>query len=137
MKAIKGLNSRYTLLDLITGKKMDFHVSNMKPFVFDSAVVDPMDVARRDYMEYFVDKILQHRDNPKKSSSMEFGVSWLNYPPDNNTWEPYKNLRQCGPLHVYLAENNLAKLIPPRFRLNIANPERNLVSFEDFLPRLP
>ena len=38
----------------------------MKPFVFDSAVVDPMDVARRDYMEYFVDKILQHRGNPKK-----------------------------------------------------------------------
>ena len=55
MRVIKGLNSRYTLLDLITGKEMDFHVSDMKPFVFDSAVVDPMDVARRDYMEYFVD----------------------------------------------------------------------------------
>ena len=52
--------------DLITGKEMDFHVSDMKPFVFDSDVVDPMDVARRDYMEYFVDKILQHRGNPKK-----------------------------------------------------------------------
>ena len=55
MKVIKGLNSRYTLLDLISGKEMDFYVSDMKPFVFDSAVVDPMDVARRDYMEYFVD----------------------------------------------------------------------------------
>ena len=95
---------------------MDFHVSDMKPFVFGSAVLDPMNVARRDYMEYFVDKILRHRGNPKKSSSMEFEVSWLNYPPDSNTWEPYKNLRQCGPLHVYLAENNLAKLIPPKFR---------------------
>ena len=116
MKVIKGLNSCYTLLDLITGKEMDFHVSDMKPFVFDSAVVDPMDVARRDYMEYFVDKILQHRGNPKKWSSMEFEVSWVNYPPDSNTWEQYKNLRQCGPLHVYLAENNLAKLIPPKFR---------------------
>ena len=45
---------------------MDFHVSDMNPFVFDSAVVDPMDVARRDCMEYFVDKILQHRGNPKE-----------------------------------------------------------------------
>ena len=88
----------------------------MKPFVFDSALVGPMDVARRDYMEYFVDKILQHHGNPKKSSANEFEVSWLNYPPDSNTWEPYKNLRQCGPLHVYLAENNLTKLIPPKFR---------------------
>ena len=35
MKVIKGLNSRYTLLDLITGKEMDFHESDMKPFVFD------------------------------------------------------------------------------------------------------
>ena len=94
---------------------MDFPVSDMKPFVFDSAIVDPMGVARRDSMEYFVDKILQHRGNPKKSSSMELEVSWLNYPPDSNTWEPYKNLWQCGPLHVYLAENNLAKLIPPKF----------------------
>ena len=79
-----------------------------------------MDVVRRDYMEYFVDKILQHRGNPKKSSSMEFEVSWLTvirqYPPDSNTWEPYKSVRQCGPLHVYLAENNLTKLIPPKFR---------------------
>ena len=116
MKVIKGFNSCYTLLDLTTGKEMDFHVSDMKPSVFDSAVVDPMDVARRDYMEYFVDKILQHRGNPKKSLSMEFEVSWLNYPPDSNTWEPYKNLRQCGPLHVYLAENNLTKLISPKFR---------------------
>ena len=86
MKVIKGLNSRYTLLDRITGKEMDFHVSDMKPFVFDSAVVDPMDVARRDYMEYFVNKILQHRGNPKKSSSMKFEVRCLNYPPDSNIW---------------------------------------------------
>ena len=67
-----------TLLDLITGKEMDFHMSDMKPFVTDSAIVD---VACRDYMEYNVDKILQHHGNPKKSSSMEFEVSWLNYPP--------------------------------------------------------
>ena len=75
MKVIKGSNSRYTLLDLKTGKEKDFHVSDMKPFVFDSAVVDPLDVARRDYMEYFVDKILQHRGNPKKSSSMDLRLA--------------------------------------------------------------
>ena len=114
MKVIKGFNSRYTLLDLMTGKEMDFHVSDMKPFI--PMDVDPMDVARRDYMEYFVDKILQHHGNSKKSSFMEFEVSWVNYPPDSNTPEPYKNLRQCGPLQNYLAENNLTKLIPPKFR---------------------
>ena len=39
MRVIKGLNSRYTFLDLITGKEKDYHVSDMKPFVFDSAIV--------------------------------------------------------------------------------------------------
>ena len=31
IKVIRGLNSRYTLLDLITGKEEDYHVSDMKP----------------------------------------------------------------------------------------------------------
>ena len=54
MRVIKGLNSRYTFLDLITGKEKDYHVSDMKPFVFDSALVDPLDIARRDQMEFFI-----------------------------------------------------------------------------------
>ena len=63
MRVIKGLNSRYTLLDLITGKEKDYdyHVSDMKPFVFDSALVDPLDIARRDQMESFIEKISDHR----------------------------------------------------------------------------
>ena len=53
----------------------------MKPFVFDSAAVDPLDISLRDYMECYVDKIMQHRGNPMTSSTMNFEVSWLNYPP--------------------------------------------------------
>ena len=34
----------------------------------------------------------------------------------SKTWEQNKNLRQSDPLHVYLAENNLHKLIPPKLR---------------------
>ena len=61
MRVIKGLNSRYALLDLMTGKEKDYHVSDMKPFVFDSALVDPLDIARRDLMEFFIEKISHHR----------------------------------------------------------------------------
>ena len=76
MKVIKGFNSRYTLLNPITGKETDFQFSDMKLFVFNSAVVDPLDIARRVYMKYFVDKILQHCGSPKESSSVEFEVNW-------------------------------------------------------------
>ena len=56
MRVIKGLNSRYTLLDLITGTEKDYHVSDMKPFVFDSALVDPHDIARRDQMKFSIEE---------------------------------------------------------------------------------
>ena len=65
MPMTKEVNSRYIQLDLITGKETDFHVWDIKLSVFNSAVVDLLDVARRDYMEYFDDKILQLHGNPK------------------------------------------------------------------------
>ena len=61
MRVIKGLNSRYSLLDLITGKEKDYHVSDMKPFVFDSALVDPPDITRRDQMEFFIERTADHQ----------------------------------------------------------------------------
>ena len=114
MRVVNELNSKYVLLDLLTGKEKVFHVSDMKSFVFDPAVFDPLDIAHRDHMEYFIDKILDHRGNIKKRSTLEFHVSWLGYTQAN--WEPYKNLRNFQPLHTYLAEKNLLKLITPKYR---------------------
>ena len=111
MKVIKGLDSRYTLLDLTTGKETDFHVSDMKPFVFDSAVIDPEDIARRDHME-----ILEHRGNLKRKTGIEFLVSWLGFSVDCNSWEPFSNLRDTEQLHQYLTRQNLQRLIPLKFR---------------------
>jgi hypothetical protein len=46
----------------------------MKPFNFD-----PLDVARRDHLEYFVEKVFAHRGNLKFKRNLEFDVRWLNY----------------------------------------------------------
>ena len=116
MRVVNGLNSKYVLLDLLIDKEKVFHVSDMKPFVFDPAVVDPLDIARRDHMKYFIDKILDHRGNIRKRSTLEFHVSWLGYAQKSSTWEPYKNLRNSEPLYTYLAEKNLFKFIPPKYR---------------------
>jgi Chromo (CHRromatin Organisation MOdifier) domain len=82
----------------------------MKPFLYDPAITNPLDVARRDHMEFFVDKILRHRVQPIRSQ-IEFLVKWLDYPDSENTWESYANLRGVNKLHQYLRENNLRKLI--------------------------
>ena len=87
MEVIEGCDSRYKFLDLITLKEKEFHVSDMKSFVFDAALTDLLDVARRDNMEYFIDKILEHKGNLKKKTEIQFLVSWLGYAQEHNSWE--------------------------------------------------
>ena len=77
MRVMKGLNSRYTLLGLITGKKKDLHVSDMALFVFDSTLVNPLDVARRDQIIFSKLKILGHRGKLGHRKSLQFFVTWL------------------------------------------------------------
>ena len=106
MRVIKGLNSRYTLLDLITGKEKDYHVSDMKPFVFDSsALVDPLDIARRDQMEFFIEKISDHRGKLSQQKLLQFFISWMGYDQSYDSWGQFANLRDsvvwegCVALH--------------------------------------
>ena len=116
MRVIKGLNSRYTLLDLISGKEKDYHVSDMKPFVFDSALVDPLDIARRNQMKFFIEKISDHRGTLSHLKSLQFFVSWMEYDESYDCWELFANLRDSDHLHSYLREKNLTQLIPSKFR---------------------
>ena len=91
MRVIKRLNSRYTLHDLITGKENDYHVPDIKPFVFDSALVDPLDVVK---------KISDHRGKLRHRKSPEYVVSWLGYDEGYNSLEPYTNLCDSDHLHA-------------------------------------
>ena len=65
-------NSDYTLFDRTTKKLKCIHVSNLKESVFDPRHTDPADVARRDYMEFF---IVQHKGHPRRKSDMKFLMS--------------------------------------------------------------
>jgi hypothetical protein len=115
MRVVSGSNSRYTLYDLISNKQKDYHVSDMKAFVFDPAKTDPLDVARRDHMEFFVESILDHRGIENRTS-IEFLVKWLNHPDSSNSWEPYSNLRDVVQLHEYLKLKNLHRLLNKQHR---------------------
>ena len=66
-------------------------------------------------MEYFIDKILDHKGNVKKKTEIEFLVSWLGYAQEHNSLEPYKALRDSEQLHAYLTERKLRFLIPQKF----------------------
>ena len=104
--------SEYTLLNLISKKTRTVHASRLKVFIFNPATQDPADTARRDYMEFFVDSILSHVGDSRRVSTLMFHVKWLNHPSTSNTWEPWRNLRLCEPLHTYLRANAMQRLIP-------------------------
>lgn len=116
MRVVSGSHSRYLLYDLITHKEKVYHVSDMKPFLYDPAITNPIDIARRDYMEFFVEKILEHKGDLTKKKDIKFLVSWLGHPDSENSWEPYSNLRDTDQLHAYLTEHNMKQLIPAKFR---------------------
>ena len=86
MRVVRGENSRYTLFDLITNKEKDYHVSDMKPFIFSADLVDPVDVVRRDYMEFFIENVISDRGNLKRKTELEFQVKWLGYDETYNSW---------------------------------------------------
>ena len=103
--------TRYTRYTRCTGHN-SVNVTNLKVFNYDPSMGLPADTARRDYMEYFVEKVLGHTGDSKKPTTMSFHVKWLNYDDSHNTWEPWKNLRLCDALHVYLRNNNMSRFVP-------------------------
>ena len=105
-------NSDYTLLDITTKKHKHLHISNLKQFIFNPKHTDPADVARRDYMEFFIDSILQHQGNSRRKTQMRFLVKWTDFDDSHNTWESWKNLRLTDALHTYLRLHGMSKIIP-------------------------
>ena len=90
----------------------------MKAFIYDPLVTDPVDIARRDYLEFFVEEILGMTGDTKKLNSLQFHVKWIGYDETYNSYEPWKNLRDVAILHDYLEANNLQRLIPKKFSVD-------------------
>ena len=111
-KVLGNQNSEYRLFDLVTKKEKLVHVTRLKEFIFNPHITDPKDIARRDYLEYFVESIVDHRGSTSRKSELHFYVKWLNYSEEHNTWEPWANLRLVDKLHDYLRANNMDRLIP-------------------------
>jgi hypothetical protein len=102
----------------ITNKFKMYHVTQLKPFFYDKDKVDPVDIARRDHLEYFIEKILEFEGDIKRVSTLRFHVKWLGYDESHNSWERWKNLMNTEQLHTYLISVNLRHLIPRKFLLN-------------------
>ena len=80
--------------------------------------MSPSDVARKDYLEFFVESNLSYKANIIMLSTLEFKVKWLGYGKTHNSFEPWKNLRNTEQLHMYLITQNFKHLIPRQYQAN-------------------
>ena len=97
-------------MELVSKKTKRIHASKLKIFLFDPVKIEPMDSARRDYMEFYIEAITAHKGNTKKVSTLTFLVKWL------NSWEPWSALRLTDQLHTYLKNAGLKALVPYNLR---------------------
>ncbi len=52
---------------------------------------------------YKVEDVLDRRTarNTNGTTSWEYLIKWQDYPPENNTWEPWRNLNTYGKKFVF------------------------------------
>ena len=103
----------YTVQSLLTNKLEDFSVHDLQPFYYDPERVNPFDIALKDQQNFRVEAILEHKGNKNFRASLSFKVKWLGY--DEETWEPWGNVKDNIILHEYLKANKMKALIPRRF----------------------
>jgi hypothetical protein len=119
LKVVDIVGSEYSLQDCINKRVEHVHVSRIHPFRYDPAKVDPELIAFRDKNEFEVERIVDHSgDLTKTKSHWDFKVRWKDYPPEEDLWLPWKELRNNPRLHEYLREHGLTKFIPKEHREN-------------------
>jgi hypothetical protein len=91
-----------------------FHVSQLKQFndpgQHNSAEQPPPAPVITGYdKEYEVEKIITHR---KKGRDVQYLVRWKGYGPEDDTWEPERNLRNASNiLQQYLASTSMTEIV--------------------------
>jgi hypothetical protein len=114
MKVVSNIGGSYTLKNLITNQDEVHHISKLREFVYDEALVDPHEVAKSDTLEYLVEKIVKHDGEWTKRSEMGFLVKWAGFSEERNTWVKWEDIKLNPTLHEYMRDQGpaVAKLIP-------------------------
>jgi hypothetical protein len=115
-KVIQTLRDGVQIQNLVNHKTRVVHIQQLKPFLYDPHTLDPKSVAMRDYHEFAIDRILEHRGNPRDKTRMSFLVRWLGYGEEDDTWADWGELRATDQLHDYLRQQGLRTLIPRNYR---------------------
>jgi transposase InsO family protein len=115
-RVIKSVGSKYTVQNLVTYKHEEYNSTQLRPFNYDPERVNLQDVASRDKKEFIIDHIVSHTGDFKSKKTLQFLVKWLGYEDSENSYEPWKELKNTEQLHAYLIRSGLQAQIPKEFR---------------------
>ena len=110
-----------TIKNIVTMRERTVHIKQLKEFIYDPLVTNPLTVAQRDYQEFQIEAIINHMGSLRQRTSMQFLVQWLGYGPEENSWVAWSELKHTEHLHDYLKANNLTRLTAKRSVCNAQN----------------
>ena len=94
----------YALRDLITMRASNYHVSKIRPYLYDERTLLPAQVAATDsFDEFVIEKVVEMRGNPRKAKDqIAFKVRWAGYSEADDTWVSWKDGRDNTAIQLYL-----------------------------------
>lgn len=117
MTITKVNGNAYTCQNLISLEEKQFHVERLKIYKPDPHVSDK-EAALWDSKEYIIDEIIDHQPGPTKAK-WKFLVRWLDYGVDDDSWEPFVNVKHTSQFAKYIRQHRLKPFPPHKFPLPI------------------
>ena len=103
----------FSLLDLVTQKTLRFHVDRLRPFNKDEDFADPqaLEISSWDQEAFVVEAIVDHQGSPRAKTKMVFKVRWLGYEEFEDTWLPWREVKDLAALDLYIQDHDELKIL--------------------------
>jgi hypothetical protein len=108
----------YVLQDLVSAEVHNYHMSLLRPFLWDERTLTPMQAAIADSLDEFVaESVLRMRGNTRgKRTDLQFLIRWAGYGEADDTWEPWEYCKDSEAVQRFLREHperRIQKLAKP------------------------
>ena len=119
-RVVTSKEGQVEIQNLITNEIHSVLINHLKPFIYDSNIIDPKTVALHAHNEFFPEKILDIAgDRNKKTrkylrTNLQVKVRWAGYSSTWDTWEPYTSLKATDVFQQYCRCNRLDYLVDKR-----------------------
>jgi hypothetical protein len=126
---------KYVITDVVKHKDREVHVTKLHPFRYDPTKTDPIHIARLDSREFAIAEVIDHQSivdpeddgrKRRRHSELWFLVRWAGFPTQEDSWEPFKSIRDTEALHTYLVKAKMTSYIPQKFKAKKPRSENEI-----------